>query len=181
MTKSIRTNSDVENKLDTREGSIVDSEKVNSLQPAFVAEELKEGLQDVLLGLEKMIESSENKSSLIWLVQPIMNFLVRKEAMLDKLSAELMRLKDEGSEYDLNSFINYKLKGVDELKLYSAWTETFGDLWNDLLIQSGLQETHPEYKLESLEEMRNKIRNKSLEEASAKRKQLLETASALLK
>lgn len=181
MTKQLRSTIDVENKLHNGEQLKTDSEKVDSSKPIFVADEMKDGLSEVLLGIEKMINSSMNKSSLIWLIKPIMEFLVRKELQLDRLYEELKRLEVEGSEAALNSFIEYRLTAVDELKLYSAWVDTFADLYDSLILESGLIDSHPEYNLKTLEDMRRNVRDGSNKQASAKRENLLATAKALLK
>ena len=181
MTKQLRTTTDVENKIDNREPIKVDSEKVDSSKPLFVADEMKDGLASVLSGLEKMCESTMNKSSIIWLIKPVMEFLVRKEHQLDRLGEELERLSKEGSERELNNFIEYRLVAADELKLYAAWTGTFGDLYDALILESGLLDTHTEYNLKTVEDMRRDVRDLSNKTASDKREKLLATAKAYLK
>ena len=180
MTK-LRSTIDVENKLDTREPLKVDSEKVDSSKPFFLSDEMKDGLADVLTGIEKMVGATGNKASMIWLVKPIMEFLIRKEFSLDKLNERLVMLENEGSEREINNFITYSLAQVDELKLYAAWVDSYADFYDALILESGLLETHPEYNLKTTEDMRRDLRNQSLSQASEKRKNLLATAKAMIK
>lgn len=179
MKKQIRSNLDLENKLngDVR---MIDNEKVDS-RVSFCADEFKAGLADTLAGLEKMTENTMNKSSVIWLIKPVLDFLIRKEIQLERLNEELMRLKEEGTEREINNFIEYRLGSVDELKLYAAWVDGFADLYDSLVLQSGLIESHPEYNLKTAEEIRHDLRNVSTKEKTEKRNKLLDTAAAMLK